>query len=266
MNKLKINVDRPKMSSKEISKQMNFEGILSSHKVMAKPFYKSTWFFGVTGLATISLIAASVYTLNQEGDELYRNMQVVDNVSITANTEADLIDNTIIELNLNEPIKIEKPIDTKPTLKIVNTESNKNRSENSTLEPQEKIEEEKIESKPISKVANESINEIPKTFSFMDLHPRISGKIDGKITKDELMDDEGLTTNSDVEIISFQLHVVEGMSSKVFDSKGNKLNSEMRLAIENINVREEVYFEKIKGKSTTGEVFRLSPIRYVMLN
>jgi hypothetical protein len=266
MNKLKINVDRPKMSSKEISQQMNFEGILSSHKIMAKPFYKSTWFFGVTGLATISLIAASVYTLNKEGDELYRNIQIVDNVSATTDIETDLMHDNVIELKLNEPIKIEKPIDTKPTLKIVSTKSEKEIKTNNPIESQKESEEEVVESKPISKVANESINEIPKTFSFMDLHPRISGKIDGNITKDELMDDKGLTTNSDVEIISFQLHVVEGMSSKVFDSDGNKLNSEMKLAIENVNVGEEVYFEKIKGKATTGEVFRLSPIRYVMLN
>lgn len=264
MNKLKINVDRPKMSSEDISKQMNFEDILSSHKIMAKPFYKSTWFFGVTGLATVSLIAASVYTLNKEGDELYRNIQVVENVSKT--TEIDLIDTKVIDLNLNEPIKIDEPIDTKPTLKIEHTKPEQKITTDNPIEPQKKSVEEVVESKPVSKVANESTNEIPKTFSFMDLHPRISGKIDGNITKDELLDDKGLTTNSDVEIISFQLHVVGGMSSKVFNSEGNTLNSEMKLALKDVNVGEEVYFEKIKGKATTGEVFRLSPIRYVMLN
>jgi hypothetical protein len=40
----------------------------------------------------------------------------------------------------------------------------------------------------------------------------------------------------------------------------------MKLAIEKINVGEEVYFEKIQGKATTGETFRLSPIKYVLLN
>ncbi len=266
MNKLKINVDRPKMSSKDISNRMNFEDILSGHNLMAKPFYKSAWFFGVTGLATISLIAGSVYTLNQEGDELYRNYQITDN-SLSIKEEVNLVEDKVIELKLSKTVNSEQPIENKPTLKTVNSEAEISINTNNNLvQDSKKVEANKIESKPVSKVANESVNDIPKTFSFMDLHPRISGKIDGVITKGELLDDNGLTTNTDVEIISFQLHLVEGMTSKVFDSDGNKLNSEMKLALEKVNVGEEVYFEKIKGKATTGEIFRLSPIRYILLN
>jgi len=265
MNKLKINVDRPKMSSNEISNKMNFENILISHKIMAKPFYKSTWFFGVTGLATISLIAASVYTLNQEGDELHHSSQIANNVSVLKN-EVNLIENNVIELNINEPVKKDQPIENKITLNTKSSKVERNAVKNKSIKQESPVINDKRVSEPISKVANESLNEIPKTFSFIDLHPRISGKIDGAITKSELMNDNGLTTNSDVEIISFQLHLVEGMTSRVFDSEGNKLNSEMKLAIEKINVGEEVYFEKIKGKATTGEIFRLSPIRYVLLN
>jgi len=265
MNKLKINVDRPKMSSKDISNGMNFEGVLSSHKIMAKPFYKSTWFFGVTGLATISLIAGSMYTLNQEGDELYRNLEVAD-ITPLIKEEVNLIENKIIELNLDEEINTKEPIEEKLTLKKESHKTGKNNRDHSSSKHSSEVVIEDIKPEPISKVEDESLNAIPKTFSFIDLHPRISGKFDGKITKGELMNDEGIITNSDVKIISFQLHLVDGMTSKVFDSNGNKLNAEMKLAIEKVNVGEEIYFEKIKGKATTGEVFRLSPIRYVLLN
>jgi len=263
MNKLKINVDRPKMSSKDISNGMNFEDVLSSHKIMAKPFYKSNWFFGVTGLATVSLIVGSMYTLNQEGDELGRNLEVAD-IAPLIKEKVDLIENEIVKLNLNEVINTEQPIEEKTTLKKENLKTENKNHSLSELSSEVAVDDDKSE--PISKVANESLNEIPKTFSFMDLHPRISGKFDGKITKNELMNDDGIMTNSDVKVISFQLHVVDGMTSKVFDSNGNKLNAEMKLAIEKVNVGEEIYFEKIKGKAITGEVFRLSPIRYVLLN
>ena len=264
MNKLKINVDRPNMSSKDISNRMNFENVLSNHKIMAKPFYKSTWFFGVTGLATISLIAGSVYSLNQEGDELYRNTQIAESSPIVKEN-IDLIESKIIELDINETLKFNTPIEEKSTLKTVSLKSKKKITKINKPSVDEVVVED-VQPVPVSKVANKSLNEIPQTFSFMDLHPRISGKFDGKITKNELMDDNGITTNSDVEIVSFQLHLVDGMTSKVFDSEGNKLNAEMKLAIEKVNVGEEVYFEKIKGKATTGEIFRLSPIRYVLLN
>lgn len=263
MNKFKINVDRPKMSSKDISSKMNFEDILSNHKVMTKPFYKSTWFFGVTGLATVSLIAGSMYTLNQEGDELYQSPQIVSNSIPLMEKEVDFEMKKIVKL---EPVLTEKPIENKPTLKIEETKHKKKSKVKITPITETEIEIKKEKPEPVSKVADKSLAEIPKTFSFLDLHPRISGKMDGKITKKELFSEDGITTNSDVEIISFQLHVVNGVSSKVFDSADNKLNSEMKLAIEKINVGEEVYFEKIQGKATTGEIFRLSPIRYVLLN
>lgn len=100
----------------------------------------------------------------------------------------------------------------------------------------------------------------------MDLYPRISGRINGGITKEELLNEDGLVTNSDIKIISFQLHLIDGTGGKVFESRGNVLNTEMKIAINHINVGEEIYFEKIDGKSISGEVVRLSPLRYVLLN
>jgi hypothetical protein len=253
------------MSSKDISNQMNFEDILTNHKIMAKPFYKSTWFFGVTGLATISLIAGSVYSLNQEGDELYRtnqsdSYQITENVPLKVEkATSEILAFNTIQKQKNESITKTESIDKNSSL-IHKKKSKK------VIEPKRSLIKSELIEKEISKVKNESLNEIPQTFSFMDLHPRISGKLDGKITKTELIDAKGLVTNSEVEIVSFQLHVVDGMSSKVFDAEGNKLNSEMRSAIEKVNVGEEVYFEKIKGQATTGEIFRLSPLRYVLLN
>jgi hypothetical protein len=40
----------------------------------------------------------------------------------------------------------------------------------------------------------------------------------------------------------------------------------MKSAIKNIGTGDEIYFENIDGKATTGEVIRLSPIRYILLN
>jgi len=258
MNKLKINVDRPIMSSKDISNQMNFEDILTNHKIMAKPFYKSTWFFGVTGLATISLIAGSVYSLNKEGDELYHQAQFTESVPF----EVEKVNPKIIALYTDSDKEIQKPIDKKSTL--ITKKKTKLENEPEIITPNS-VNDDLIEEE-VSKVKNESLNEIPKTFSFIDLHPRISGKLDGKITKEELIDEKGLVTASDVEIISFQLHVVNGMGSNVFDSNDNMLSSEMKSALKNVNVGEEIYFEKIQGKATTGEILHLLPIRYVLLN
>ena len=104
------------------------------------------------------------------------------------------------------------------------------------------------------------------TFSLIDLYPRISGKINGNITKSELLNDNGLITNSDIEVVSFELHMIDGSGGKVFTNSGNLLTQEMKSAIKKIGAGDEIYFEKINGKATSGEIIRLSPIRYILLN
>ena len=47
MSKLKINLDRPNMSSSDIAKKMNFDQLMVNHTIMSKPFYKTPWFYGV---------------------------------------------------------------------------------------------------------------------------------------------------------------------------------------------------------------------------
>lgn len=255
MSKIKINLDRPGISSEEISKRMNFEDILVHQRIMAKPFYKTAWFYGVSGLATVSLIAGSMYSLKQEGDKLTANNLTTESVPILDHEEIQIeTQEEPIETNHAEStIKNKLPIAETTTL-----------IETTNQEPIQ-FEEEPIVNEIEEEVQEEQTAE-SKTFSFIDLYPRISGHLNGGITKEELLSDEGLVTNSDVKIVSFQLHLVDGTGGKVYESKGNVLNSEMKTAISQINVGEEIYFEKIDGQGVGGEIVRLSPLRYVLLN
>lgn len=263
MNKIKINLDRVSISSEEIANRMNFEDILVHQKIMAKPFYKTTWFFGVTGLATVSLIAGSMYALQPEGDNLIKNKILTENVPIQDLVETQKNTDPIVMVQSSkskkETDKKELPIDKKSTLKLTTTNQKPSKLSEEVIEQKENTTEVETASAKTDVVES-------KTFSYIDLYPRISGKLNGNITKQQLLNDEGLVTNSDVKIVSFQLHLVDGTGGRVFEGKGNKLNSEMKTAIDQINVGEEIYFEKIDGQATTGEIVRLSPLRYVLLN
>lgn len=258
MKKIKINLDRVGISSEEIAKNMNFEDILVHQKIMAKPFYKSAWFFGVTGLATVSLIAGSMYALKPEGDNLVKDNLLTDNLPL----KKDAVPITKPE-KLERKIKQTKQVKTlKKEVEPIEKKSTFNKAVNQKPETKIEVSESITENNATEVMAVKK----SKTFSYMDLYPRISGKLNGNITKEQLLNDEGLVTNSDVKIVSFQLHLVDGTGGKVYEGEGNTLNSEMKSAIGEINVGEEIYFEKIDGKATTGEIVRLSPLRYVLLN
>ena len=262
MKNLKINIDRPKISSEEIRNKMNFEQVLASHQLMVKPFYKSPWFFGTTGLATVTLLATAVYGLSDAPP----NQQKVITEVMTSSMPIRSVEQNEKPKEINQ-IK-ELPIENKSTLK--NTKAtNQKPSLKKELISVDNTEKEVINSSvedDLSELPEESNEDNNKTFSFFDFHPRISGKVNGSITKQELFDDKGLVTNTDVEIIHFELHLVDGVGGKVFIEDGNQLSAEMKKAIKNIEAGNEIYFEDINGLSTSGQQVNLSPLRYTLLN
>lgn len=54
MCEIKINLDRPKISSKQIDERRNFEKILLGSQSYQQQ-WKNPWFWGATGMATLSL-------------------------------------------------------------------------------------------------------------------------------------------------------------------------------------------------------------------
>ncbi len=80
------------------------------------------------------------------------------------------------------------------------------------------------------------------------------------------MDDKGLVTNTNVEIVHFELHLINGRGGQVFEEDGHLLTGEMKTALQGVAPGEEIYFEDIQGVTANGEVVRLNPLRYTLLN
>lgn len=268
MKNRKINVDRPPVDSKEIQSHMDFNQVLAGHNIMTKPFYKSAWFFGTTGLASLGLIIGGSMMLYDDNTE---------ELAQTTDAPPDLIEKDPVIIhptaNLNylnhqlakETIKnIQPKITTDETAyDKTNTLANSQSNENKTSEKSEIAEPTELADNSLGVPSTEDKSE---TFNFMDLMPRIGGKLDGKITREELFDNKGITTESDVSIIHFELHLIDGLGGQVFEEEGNQLSEEMKEAIDKIEQGETIYFENIKGKAVDGTVVRLNPMRYVLMN
>ncbi len=268
MNKIKINVDRPKISSKEIKSKMNFEEILANHQLMVKPFYKSPWFFGTTGLATVSIIATSIYSFSD-------SPPLPNNSSITNKVVTNSLITSSPTLPLEVELKENKNIINEKTKKLpIEKTSTLNKTKTTNQKPSLKTDDNSINTFSESVIetevnSNKNINNKEKTkkvFNYFDYHPRISGKVSGEITKQELFDDKGLVTNTDVSIIHFELHLVDGTGGKVFEEDGHLLTAEMKEAIKKVELGNEIYFESIEGMTKNGEKVRLNPLRYTLLN
>jgi hypothetical protein len=263
MNNFKFNIDRPKISSKDIRNKMNFEEILTNHQLMTTSFYKSPWFFGTTGLATITIIATTIYGFdNKSGD-------VVGSIK---NSEIATVAPPVINLNQNQEERINKkdnkiielPIEEKSTL--TKQKLNKKYLNNNIASTGNLANEEITELVPDETIISEHKENENKVFNYFDFHPRISGKVNGDITKQELFNDKGLVTNTNVEIVHFELHLINGLGGRVFEENGHLLTNEMKEAISNVEIGDEIYFEDIQGVTKKGENIKLNPLRFTVLN
>jgi hypothetical protein len=266
MKNVKINLDRPTIDSKSIQANKDFNGLVKNHAIMSKPFYKSTWFVGTTGIASVGLVVGGIVAFTddtpQSSQELITNFD--------APPEMTVPDNQLIQLNPNPKQSTQDLV--KETFAYADYINNSNTIDdnNSTLENSEnqealdQIDQETntVQSETVDLVHEEkhNLNDV------VDFSPRINGKLNGSISKEELFDNKGITTESDVNVIHFELHLIDGLGGKVFEEESNQLNEEMKAALKKIHSGETIYFENIKGKTEEGDIVRLNPLRYVLMN
>ncbi|MFT5823018.1 MAG: hypothetical protein ACI8ZM_004277 [Crocinitomix sp.] len=268
MKNRKINLDRPQLNADEIMTGKNFESVVRNHQMMSKPFYKQSWFFGTTGIASLGLIIGGTLafqnsTENQVSTDMLNteappNLTVPDNNFIVMNPRAeqsidDLARKTIV-INLENIT----PIEEKPTLD--------NPTETNVIENLADVATDKTDEIIRREVPVIENNNLVTSNPSLDINPRISNKMGGSITRNELLDNKGITTEGDVNIIHFELHLIDGLGGKVFAEEGNQLNEDMKDALESVGQGETIYFENIRGKVKNGGEVRLNPLRYVLMN
>lgn len=275
MKNRKINVDRPQLTAQEVMAGKDFNAVLRNHQMMTKPFYKQTWFYGTAGFASIGLILGGAWLFQDEPSETLSSQPLL----TSAPPESDEPHPQLLALNqdLNEsisqypdetiqinPLKIER-IDEKST-PINQNQATAN--ETVSLEPNpidESVEE--VVSAEKSDRENDVVEEaeVERNFALV-MSPRISDKLGGSITRNELLDNKGITTEGDVSVIHFELHLIDGLGGKVFTENSNQLNTEMKDALDKVSPGEMIYFENIRGKVKGGQEVRLNPLRYVLMN
>ncbi len=69
MSNRKMNLDRPTLNSEQIEARQNFDQVLSKHYLIKPPVWKSPWFWGPTGLASIGIaLFLSVSYINSQNN------------------------------------------------------------------------------------------------------------------------------------------------------------------------------------------------------
>lgn len=264
MKSRKITLDRPQVAAKEIQARKNFNRVMQNYQVMARPFYKSAWFFGTAGVASVGLLIGGTLALQDYNADNQAN-------SLLTNAPPELVVpvNRLIALNTDRNDKTDELVQRTLAVDFKRSEIPNREQNDETITQSSNNQNNQELIVPVVSTVNEPVVNMSndrEVYSSMDIHPRISDKIGGPITRQELLDGKGITTEADVNVIHFELHLVDGLGGKVFEEESNQLNQEMKAAVDRVMVGESIYFENIRGKSRNGDVVRLNPLRYVLMN
>ena len=236
MNNYNIERDRPKVSSEEIAQKKDFDSVLENHQIMNRPFFKSSWFFGVTGMASLSLLIAGAYSFTSS--DLAQDSKIIalnTNPPPDDKTETVSVFKAKASLPLNVKDKQELAVKLEPkVIKVIDKKAYDNKP---TLD-KTKVSPKPIESKSIKEtlplkkkmevasLENINVKHQPIKNFRLASQPRIAGQFGGKISRANLRDKRGVYTELDLIVSGFELHAITASGSQVLKSNNYQLTPE----------------------------------------
>ncbi len=240
MKNHKILVDRKPLSETYIQSRQDFGNVLKGVKQLKPPLWKTAWFYGPVGMATVALtISASSIHAN----------------GIPIEQKAETNQLTIVEkeqpievLNVSEvPIpKAEEDLmktELKATeVEITETIAVEDETENDIIYPKDQIIEEKTTLK--------------KAF------PNIHNIYTGDITFSELFSEDGITCGTKT-ITSFSIQYFNGKEDVKEQVEGNQIPGEISKMIERFNNGVMIYITEIKAIDENKKLLSLPSLNYI---
>ncbi len=257
MDKIKINLDRTKLSSEYIQSKQNFAQI--SNQVPAKSsLFKSTWFYGGIGLASIAgILFLTINTQKKEIDETKITLakadisaQISEITHITSPTNDVIAKRTSFEPRNSSA----KSTETKASSQAVNEKVNEVQFEpeivsTSIIAPTEKRVQVESKKSPTSKV-----NRLPN----------IKGVYSGELALDKLCAN-GIEVNEDVQITSFKIQYATVRHDKIQSIQGNKIPSNICDEISALGIDQMIFLTEIFGRNSDGKVLNFTPMNFTCL-
>ena len=230
---MKLNYNRPELSSSEIEKRQDFNTILNQIKTVKPYLFKKILFYGAMGLSSI----AGIFILN----------------STTLKTSTKKTYGTKITLNKtnysNKPLLINKDVNptisaNKPLKSVIN----------STIE-KVNFQEQKVDFTPEIKI---DTKQIQQTNSLL---PKISGVEYGTISSDQFLNAKKVETSNSSKIVSYSINYFKISNFIEIEIIGDELPDELKNEILTYHNQLPVSITNIKYIDTNNQVNSLPSIR-----
>lgn len=245
MDKIKTVLDREPISSEAINSRQDFGKVLAGYKALKPSIWKSSWFYGTAGLATIAIVAAAVL-YNPEAKQ-----PVKDSVPLAKNEKVNVVDNIVMSTTSISNTHVAATIETETE---VTQPKHQPKHENQAPAPIEVWPEFEEEKPPM-----EIVPEVKKPSGSINMMPNIAGYFNGEIPYQYLCGQEGIVVNDQLAVTSFTIQYYNGRESIEKTIKGNVIPLDLCENITKTSMNSMVFITQIKAEHrVSGRVTNLS--------
>jgi len=243
MKNHKILVDRKPLSEKYIQSKQDFGKVLKGVEKLKPPLWKSAWFYGPVGLATVALTISATTIQN---DKIPDKELKISSFSL--------------EKQVNREVKTIVPNSVEhKSLPVVEDKVKKKKLLHPT--PIKKKDVEILKEK--KEIINESKNQvIEEKTTFKNAYPNINNVFTGDITFSNLRSENGITCG-DKKITSFSIQYFDGKIDVNENVVGNRIPEKSCELIERYNNGTWIFITDIKGVDVKGDSISFPSLNFV---
>ena len=259
MDKIKINLDREKLSSEYIHSKQDFKQVQNQVSLQTNTF-KNTWFYGTIGIASIATFVVITFSnSNQSKNET--------NSTLTKKTIINKKKETLVASNFTNVVlaSVSAPIPRFQSAIMKKKESSidlKNQIVGSKKEEIPKVEAVVDHLPPViaKKKENTPISAPEKLNNF----PQINGVYKGEITQSKLCG-AGIVINSSVVVLNFTIQYSTNRGDKTLLVEGNKLPPSVCEEMKQYGIDQMIFITEIIGTDKIGKVLNFTSMNLMAL-
>jgi uncharacterized protein YhbP (UPF0306 family) len=263
MEKIKVVLDRKKVSSEEIASRQDLNSVLKGASTNV-PIWKTGWFYGSVGLASVAIVAITA-TWNQSANVDSQN----DRVLTASLTDSNVI--TTIHGVIQKP-ETKIAVASKASSEELKAEpKSEAKSEKTTIAKKKdllpitvKAETEEVV-QPISEtsISPKPTPSIAKVNGVVNKMPNIAGVFYGPIAIEKLCSNNRIMSSPDIEITSFKINYNTIDGDIVRSVSGDIIPDDICSQLKRWSLNSTVFITEIRGVSAHGEILMLSSMSLI---
>lgn len=265
MNKIKINIGRERLSSEYIQSKQDFSSI--NNQVLSKTaMFKSTWFYGTAGLATVALCISFAFKNSKpplnDSNATQKDIKIAQSSFANSSSKFQTISNPRSKINgsieqdnrtIKEVLKVQIP---KKAIIHVAKDDSEPLDNTSKIVP---LTVASRESKTIVPIVSNSVKVLKQNFL-----PSINGKYNGEITLTELKE-KSLKVSSGFDITEFEINFSTNRGDKTQKIEGDRVTQDVIDKIDQYGIDQMIFITSIYAKDLDGKIAMLTPMNLVVV-